>query len=100
MDLYKIKDPNSKLFWKGGGMNKNNKSSSFINVKNEDGSFTYREIDKSSEEDALKICFSKNGKTWGDLRSAMCALAYGHEPGLNSLLKKCELVKVKILEQN
>lgn len=96
--LYKVKDKVSGLYWKGGGINSNNKSSWGI-TRVVDGKKSYEEIDYSSERDALDVCFSKIGKTWSSLRAVKLALGYGHEPGLNSLLKKCVIMEIEFIEK-
>lgn len=93
--MYKVLHKESGLYWKGSGMNKNNKSFSFIFVKNKTGQQESVKMDKSSEEHALQVCFSKTGKTWTTLRAVKCALGYRHEEGLNKLLEKCELIEIK-----
>lgn len=96
--LYKVKDKESGLYWKGGGINSNNKSYSSIE-RIVDGKRTYEKIDYSSEKDALDVCFSKIGKTWSSFRAVKSALGYGHEPGLNSLLKKCVIMEIEFIEK-
>ena len=91
---YKVLHKPSGLYWKGGGMNKNNKSYSSIKIKNADGKWEYIHYDKNSQDHALLICFSKTGKTWSGLGPVKTALGYGHEPGLNDLLKSCILVEL------
>lgn len=96
--LYKVKDKVSGLYWKGGGINSNNKSRWGIDRKI-DGKHNYVQVDYSSEQDALDICFSKIGKTWSSLRAVKLALGYGHEEGLNSLLKKCTIMEIEFIEK-
>lgn len=100
---YKVKDPVSGLYWKGGGMNKNNKSSSFIHSLPPSVDFPdmskYTQIDYNSETHALATCFSKNGKTWSSLRAVKSALGWSHEDGLNKLLGKCEIIELVCTEK-
>lgn len=96
--LFKIKHRESGLYWKGGGINSNNKSNKHIR-RCVNGEYSYDLIDCTSERDALDVCFSKIGKTWSSYRAVKIALSYGHEPGLNSLLKKCVLIEIEILEK-
>lgn len=96
--LYKVKHKDSGLYWKGGGINSNNKSFSHIDRK-VDGKHSYEPIDYGSEKDALDICFSKIGKTWSSFRAVKSALGYGHESGLNSLLKKCTIMEIEFIEK-
>ena len=96
--LYKVKHKESGLYWKGGGMNSNNNSSSYVTTR-ANGKYSHTEIDYNSEEHALSVCFSKVGKTWSSLRNVKSALGHGHEVGLNSLLKKCTLMEIEIIEK-
>ena len=96
--LYKVKDKVSRLYWKGGGINSNNKSNSHI-CRIIDGKRNYEKIDYKSEKDALEICFSRTGKTWSSLGAVKSALGYGHEDGLNSLLKKCTIMEIELIEK-
>jgi hypothetical protein len=96
--LYKVKHKESKLYWKGGGINSNNNSNSHI-LRIIDGIRTYEKINYGSEKDALDICFSRTGKTWSSLGAVKSALGYGHESGLNSLLKKCTIMEIELIEK-
>lgn len=96
--LYKVKDKVSGLYWKGGGINSNNKSRTSIE-RIVDGKYSYEKIDYGSEQDALDVCFSKVGKTWSSFRAVKSALGYGHESGLNSLLKKCVIMEIEFIEK-
>ena len=93
LKLYKVKHKESGLYWKGGGMNKN--KGSLYHVR---GKYDCK-IDYNSEEHALEVCFSKTGKTWSTLGAVKSALCYGHERGLNSLLSKCSLVELTVIEK-
>lgn len=97
-NLYKIKDVTSGLYWKGGGMNFNNKSCPFVK-RMVDGKYQYEKIDYDSENDARAVCFSKGGKTWSSFSAVKLALNYGHEPGLNSLLSKCAVMEIELIER-
>lgn len=95
--VYKVKDPVSGLYWKGGGMNKNNKnnkSNSFLSTKS-----GYVNIDYGSEEHAIITSFSKKGKTWSSFRAVKSALGFGHESGLQKLLDKCDVVELVCTEK-
>jgi len=95
MAIYKVKDPVSGLYWKGGGIRKNSGSNSYLKIVSEDGRWQFVRIDNSSEADALSVCFSKKGKAWTSLGAVKSALGYGHELGLNHLLLKCEMIKIE-----
>lgn len=101
--VYKVKDPVSKLYWKGGGMNKNNKSSSFIHSIPPSLDFPdmsrFTQIDYNSESHALVTCFTKNGKTWSSLRAVKSALAWEHEKGLSKILAKCDIIELICTEK-
>jgi len=96
--LYKVKHKESGLYWKGGGINSNNGSNTYISRK-VDGKHSYEKIDYGSEKDALDVCFSKVGKTWSSFGAVKSALGYGHELGLNSLLKKCVIMEIEFIEK-
>jgi hypothetical protein len=93
MAFYKIRHKETGLFWKGGGINVNNKSRRHI-YKKIDGQLTSIKLDYSSKDHALEICFSKTGKVWTKKNHVTTAMNYGHETGLNQLLNQdCEVVE-------
>lgn len=92
MAFYKVRHKETGLFWKGGGVNVNNKSLKHIYSKK--SQFNGQPVDTKSKEHALEICFSKTGKVWTRKNHVSTALSYGHESGLNLLLRDdCEIVE-------
>ena len=96
--LYKVKHKESGLYWKGGGMNTNNKSMHHI-WKKVDGKMLSTSLQYDYEPHALEVCFSQIGKTWSSFGAVKSALGYGHESGLNSLLKKCVIMEIEFIEK-
>ena len=79
-------------------MNTNNKSSAYLWGK-KDGKYVSTKLQYDYEPHALEVCFSKVGKTWSSFGAVKSALGYGHESGLNSLLKKCVIMEIKFIEK-
>lgn len=92
MSVFKIKHIPSGLFWKGGGMRKNNGGSNIL-YKRKTSKFYGKTLNPKDPEMALEICFSKTGKVWNKEAWATVAKNYGHEPGLDMVLKDCEIVE-------
>lgn len=91
MTIFKIKHIPSGLFWKGGGMKSNNGAWNIVHKRK--SKFYMKPLDSKNSEMALHICFNKVGKTWSKKSYAIVAKNYGHEPGLDLLLKECEIVE-------
>lgn len=90
--FYKVIHKPTGLFWKGGGMQSNNKSMG--SIYNRSSKYHGEKLDKNSKEHALEVCFSKTGKVWSKKNHVSTAIGYGHEKGLNDLLKNdCEIIE-------
>lgn len=94
MSIFKIKHIPSGLFWKGGGMKSNN--GGWNTVYRKTSKFHSKPLDPKNPEMSLEICFSKTGKVWNKEAWAIVAKNYGHEPGLDQVLKECEIVKYEL----
>lgn len=96
MSVYKIKHIPSGLFWKGGGMKSNN--GHWNTVYRKPSKFHLTLLNPEDPELALELCFNKIGKVWNKEAWAIVAKKYGHEPGLDQVLKECEIVKYELTE--
>jgi hypothetical protein len=95
MSVYKIKHIPTGLFWKGGGMRDNNGVGNIF-YKRKTSKFYGKALNPRDPEMALEICFSKTGKVWNKEAWAIAEKNYGHEPGLDQILKECEIIKYEL----
>lgn len=93
MGFFKVRHKETGLFWKGGGMNINNKSSHTLWSKNHPDNG--KALDYKSKSHALAVCFSKTGKVYSRKNHVTTAISFGHESGLNRLIAEdCEIIEI------